>query len=105
VLETEATRVAAVEKEKKKIHDMPPGTGLEKKSPSKRKALDDTGKKKENPIEEKEFEIAQTKDKKPRIETSVQENEEDDALVTPQIELVRTYTPKAKTLEEMRDQA
>jgi hypothetical protein len=88
---TEVVKVAATEKEKKKIHDATPAAGLEKKTSSKRKVPDDAGKSKENPAEEDNFEAPQAKDKRPSTETSVQGIVGDDALVTPQIQLTRTY--------------
>jgi hypothetical protein len=100
---TEAAKVATAEKEKKKIHDATPVAGLEKKMSSKRKVPDDTGKSKENPTEEEDFEAARAKDKRPRAKTSVQGIEGDDALATPQIQLMRTYPPKAKDLETAKD--
>jgi hypothetical protein len=102
---TDAAKVAAADKEKKKIHDASPATGLEKKTSSKRKILDDAGKSTKNLTEEKDSKVAQARDKRPRIETSVQGSEKDDALATPQIQLTRTYPPKAKDPEKAKEQA
>jgi hypothetical protein len=100
---TEAAKVATAKKEKKKIHDATPAAGLEKKITSKRKVPYNTGKSKENPTEEEDFEAARAEDKRPRAETSVQGIEGDDALATLQIQLTRTYPPKAKDLETAKD--
>jgi hypothetical protein len=100
---TEAAKVAAAEKEKKKIHDMPPVVNLDKKMSSKRKAPSTSEKDKGVVVEERQPKAVKPQEKKSRTDPTAETDENMDALATPQVELSSLYPPKAREPQEPKD--
>jgi hypothetical protein len=70
---------------------------------AKRKTLEDSGTSTETPDEERPVEAAKPSGKTPRVEAPVHEDENEETLATPQIQLSRKYPPKDKEIEKLED--
>jgi hypothetical protein len=100
---TEAAKVVAVEREKKKMHDASPAAELEKKMVSKRKISSASEQKKDIVVEEQQPEGVKLPRKKARLDPFAKTDDDMDILATPQLELSSCYPPKAKELEGQKE--
>jgi hypothetical protein len=100
----EAAIVVAAEKEKKKVHDVVPTAGHEKKTSSKRKTSTDMENDKGIRIKERQLEAIKPHEKRLQIDPSTTKDENVDVLATLKIQLMGTYPPKAKEPQESKDQ-
>jgi hypothetical protein len=82
---TEAARVAAAEREKKKIHDPSPATDLEKKVVSKKRIASALKGAKHAVANEKGPDDDEPAEKRARIDPVAETDEDVDILSTPQI--------------------
>jgi hypothetical protein len=101
---TEVAKVAAAEKETKKTHDVPPTVNLVKKTTSKRKAPRTSEKDKGIVVEEQPPEAVKPQGKKSQTNPTAEMDESLDVLAMPQIQPSTFYPPKAKGIEEPKDQ-
>jgi hypothetical protein len=101
--QTEATKVAATEREKKKTRDVAPLVVLEKKTVSKRKNPSLGEKDKEIVTESSQREAAKPQVKKQKVEKAFEGEEDADASATPHIQPSTFYPPRAREAEEPKD--
>jgi hypothetical protein len=93
---TEAAKVAAAEREKKKIHDPSLVTDLEKKTISKKRVDSVSEEEKHVMAEEKHPNNEEPVGKRARIDPIVETDEDVDILLTPQFEPSTYYPPPPK---------
>jgi hypothetical protein len=101
---TEAAKVAAAEREKKKVHDSSPTANLEKRMISKKRPVDASEKEKRIIIKEKGPDDDEPSGKKARANPIAETDEDVDILSTPQIHPCTSYPPKGtvrKAAEEL----
>jgi hypothetical protein len=101
--QTEAAKVAATEREKKKTQDAAPLVTLEKKVVSKRKNPDGGEKDKESVSEASRQATTKPQPKKQKVDKISEAEEYADACQTPQIEPSTFYPPRAPDPEKPKD--
>jgi hypothetical protein len=99
----EAAKVAAAEREKKKIHDPSPVIELEKKTISKKRVSSISDQEKHVVAEEAQPEDEEPARKRVRTDPFAETDEEIDIFPTPQIEPSTRYPPKGKELEVTKE--
>jgi hypothetical protein len=100
---TEAAKVAAAEREKKKIHDPSPAIDLEKKVVSKKRIASVSEEAKRVVAKEKGPDDDEPAGKRARIDPVTETDEDDDILSTPQIHPSTFYPPKGKMLKTVEE--
>jgi hypothetical protein len=100
---TEAAKVAAAEREKKKIHDPSPVTDLEKKVVSKKRIASASEEAKRVVAKEKGPDDDEPAEKRARIDPVAETNDDVDILSTPQIQPYTFYLPKGKMLTTVEE--
>jgi hypothetical protein len=101
---TEAAKVAAAEREKKKVHDSSPTADLEKRVISKKRPVEASEKEKCVTIKGKGPDDDEPSGKKARANPVAETDEDVDILSAPQIQPCTSYPPKGtmrKTAEEL----
>jgi hypothetical protein len=100
---TEEAKVAAAEREKKKIHDPSPMTDLEKKVISKKGVASALEEEKRVVAEEKRPGDKEPAGKRAQIDPILETDEDIDILSTPRIEPSTFYPPKGKALKTVEE--
>jgi hypothetical protein len=98
----EAAKVAATEREKKKVHDPSPAGDTDKKMASKKRPSEATKRGKRVTIKEKDPDDGEPSGKRARADPVAEMDEDVDILSTPQIQPCKNYPPKgsAQKLKE-----
>jgi hypothetical protein len=99
----EAAKVAAAEREKKKIHDSSPVTELEKKTILEKRVSSTSEQEKHVVTEEARPEDVEPTGKRARTDPIAEMDEEIDIFSTPQIDPSTRYPPKGKELEVTKE--
>jgi hypothetical protein len=100
---TEAAKVAAAEREKKKIHDTSLVINLEKKVITKKRVASVSEEEKRVVAEEKCPDDEEPTGKRARIDPITETDEDVDILSTPRIEPSTYYPPKGKALKTVEE--
>jgi hypothetical protein len=100
---TEAAKVAADERENKKVHDPSPVIDLEKKTISKKRVASSSEEEKHVVAEETRPDDEEPTGKRARIDPVVETNEDIDILSTALIEPSTRYPPKWKALKAVEE--
>jgi hypothetical protein len=100
---TEAAKVAAAEREKKKVHDSSSTADVEKRVISKKRPVDALERGKRVTVKEKGPDEDETSGKKARANPVVETDEDIDILSTPQIQPCTSY-PSRGTAQKMAEE-
>jgi hypothetical protein len=100
---TEAAKVAAAEREKKKIHDPSPAIDLEKKVVSRKRVVGVLEEEKRVVAKEKGSDDEEPAGKRARTDPVAETDEDVDILLTPQIQPSTFYPPKGKVLKTIEE--
>jgi hypothetical protein len=101
---TDATKVTAAEREKKKTHEAPLTVTIKRKTTSKRKNPSTSEKDKGVVIEEQQPEAMKPQGKKSGTDSTAEADGNVDVLATPQIQPSTFYPPQAKEVKEPKCQ-
>jgi hypothetical protein len=99
----EAAKVAAAEREKKKVHDPSPAADTDKKVTSKKRPSEASERGKRVTIKEKGPYDEEPSGKRARADLVVETDEDVDILSTPQIQPCTNYSPKGSARKVMEE--